>query len=133
MAHELKCGKCGSPVSAAAPSCPICGLVFGVVQSTDSAAPSGSLLPPSVRILAYISLAAAAFVFSVTHLAFLPVGYEGALVLGGLSAWLCILAAAASVIASAVLWFKGKGVGPIPSALSFVALGVLWATMYLPG
>jgi len=132
MTHEFKCGSCGSLVSATAPSCPSCGFVFGAIQGSVSPAPSGGLLPPSTRLLSYVALLAAAFVFSVTHLAFPPVGFEGMLVLGGLFAWLCILAAVASFLASAVLWFKGKGVGPIPSVLSFVALGVLGATLGLP-
>lgn len=56
--------------------------MIDVVQSTDSATASGSLLFSTIRILASISIAAAAFVFSVTHLAFSPVGFEGALGLG---------------------------------------------------
>lgn len=132
MAHEFKCGNCGSLVSPTAPSCQSCGFVFGVVQGPITPAPSSSLLPPATRLLSYVALFSAAFVFSVTHLAFPPVGFEGMLVLGGLFAWLCILSASASLLASAVLWFKGKGVGPIPSVLSFVALGALGATLGLP-
>ena len=94
---------------------------------------SSGLLRPSAQLLAYISLGAAFFVFSVARLGFEPIGFEATLVLAGLSIWLCILAAATSIIASAVLWFKGRGVEPIPSALSFVALGVVGATLYWPG
>jgi len=91
------------------------------------------LLPPSARVLAYVSLGAAFVVFSVTRLGFAPVSFEVALVMAGFCIWGCILSAAASLLASAVLQFKGSGVGPIPTALSFVAIGIVGASLYWPG
>lgn len=136
---EFKCGKCGTVVEPTAPSCPACHFVFGTVASAvlgvDAASgrSTGGLLPHAARLSAYVSLGAAAFVFSVTRLAFPRVGFEGVLVWGGLSAGLCILAAVVSITLSAVLKLKGASVGSTPTILSLVAVGVITAATMLPG
>jgi hypothetical protein len=132
VAYEIKCRQCGSIVSGTAINCPKCHLVVGVDQRTASATPS-SLLPLCARLLAYFSLVFALFVFSAVRLGFEPFSFEATLVLAGLCIWLCILAAAASIIASAILWLKDRGVGPVPSLLSLIALGVVCASIYWPG
>lgn len=128
MARQVKCGKCGSVVPRTATNCSSCGLAVGVAQNTVSTT-LFRLLPSSARLLGYVSLGAAFFVFSLTRLGFEPVGPEVTLVMAGLCIWGCLLAAAASLIVSAVLQL----VGSIPTALSFVAIGIVGASLYWPG
>jgi hypothetical protein len=60
----------------------------------------------AANILSLISLCAVALAFSLTHLGFPPVGFEGAIVFGGLALWAGILSAVAAAFLSAVLAYR---------------------------
>lgn len=133
MVSDFKCGKCGTTVEATSPSCPVCAFVFGAAPALAPPPPVVGLSHPVTRWIGYVALAAAALCFSVTRLGFPRVGFEGALVWGGLAAWISLLAAAVAITTSVVLKLKSRSVGWGPSVLSLIAAVIVLSAPLLPG
>jgi hypothetical protein len=60
-------------------------------------------------VLAISAIGCAALSYSVTHLAFPPVGYEGMLFLAGLAIWIGILCIVGTIVLSGIILIKRRG------------------------
>ena len=64
---------------------------------------------PAARAFSIVSLCAAILAFSVIHFSFPAVGFEGAMVFGGLALWVSAIASVVVMLLCAALFFR-KGV-----------------------
>ena len=76
-------------------------------------------------ILAISAIGCAALSYSVTHLAFPPVGYEGMLFLAGLAIWIGILCIVGTIVLSGIILIKRRGFAVIWPLVSCAAAGLL--------
>jgi hypothetical protein len=86
----------------------------------------------TAEILSFVSVLAAMLVLSVTQFAFPPVGFEGMLVVAGMSSWLSILSGFLAVVICIVLLTKRASPTPLrPALVSAAAFGVLAVASWL--
>ena len=87
----------------------------------------------AARIFAGLSLVAAILVLSIIYLEFPDIGYEGMLVLAGLSIWACILSGLA-VFALSFLNFRNYRDKQWywPVAVSLLSISLILVVIYVP-
>lgn len=87
----------------------------------------------AARIFAGLSLFAAILVFSIIHLEFPGIGYEGMLVLAGLSVWVCILSGLAVFVLSFLNYRARRDKQWYwPVAASLFSFALILVVIYVP-
>jgi len=83
----------------------------------------------SARILAALAFASACLFFSVTHLEFPRVGFEGMMVVGSLLAWANLLLCASCLVVALVMYFRRRDKrGGWPSILALSSVVIIFAS-----
>ena len=84
-------------------------------------------------VLSVVALIAATLAYSITHWAFPPVGFEGALLFGGVLLWLgAVAAVVAAMIGLALFFYGGRRRLPWPLVCAVLAGLVLFVTVRSP-
>lgn len=87
----------------------------------------------AARVFAALALIAAALVYSIIHLEFPDVEFEGMTVLAGLSAWICILSGLTALALSFLNYRSRRDKrGYWPVVASFVSFALMLAAIYIP-
>jgi len=84
-------------------------------------------------VLSVVALTAAILAYSITHWAFPPVGFEGALFFGGVLLWLgAVAAVVAAMICFAFFFYRGRRRLPWSLVCAVLAGVVLFVTVRFP-